>query len=98
VLAVGVLSLGTVRLWPLFLFAMEAPDSGRQLVQRLRADPTTSAIPIIVSSGDVRFLRQQEQLLLAHGCELLTKPYGLDTLLEAIDRLVTPPRDRAIGG
>jgi CheY-like chemotaxis protein len=55
--------------------------NGVELIQRLRADPRLSAIPIVVLSGD-RDARRQADALGARG--FLAKPVELEALLAAV--------------
>jgi CheY-like chemotaxis protein len=61
-------------------------DAGWRLLERLRADPATAALPVIVSSADARALREQGDALRAYRCTVLEKPFDLDALLETVAR------------
>lgn len=74
------------RLHPdLVLLDLTLPDiSGEQVLTRLRADPVTQAVPVIVVSGDTDPAVQHR--VLALGAQwFLTKPYDVDDLLCLVD-------------
>jgi CheY-like chemotaxis protein len=59
---------------------------GGELIERLRRDPATAGIPILVASGDSH---------LAVGADaVISKPYKPQNLTEVADRLLTEGRDR----
>jgi CheY-like chemotaxis protein len=69
------------------LLDLNLPDlSGAEVLARLRADPQTAEIPVIIVSADAT--PNQVQRLLALGAqEYLTKPLNLEKLLGTLDRL-----------
>lgn|SRR5690606_29149632 len=69
---------------------MEHPEAGSQLLEILRLDPATTALPVIVCSADAVFLRQKDALLREKGCIPLEKPFDLDDLLSAVTSVVGP--------
>lgn len=71
---------------------IEHPEAGWELLTVLRNDSLLAAIPIIVASADVLFLRAHAQQVEELGCARLIKPFLLDELLQQVSRLVqTPP-------
>lgn len=70
----------------LILLDLHLPDlSGEEVLKRLKANPATSAIPVIILSADAT--AKQATLLKATGVfEYLTKPIDLKELLGAVDR------------
>lgn len=69
----------------LVLLDLTLPDiSGEQVLARLRADPLTRAVPVIVVSGNTDPAVQHR--VLALGAQwFLTKPYEVDDLLHLVD-------------
>ncbi|HUY99108.1 MAG TPA: response regulator [Thermomicrobiaceae bacterium] len=67
---------------------MEHPASGWDLLDLIRLDPTTTAIPVLVCSADAAFLRSKADVLRAQRCETLEKPFDLDELLSRIQRML----------
>jgi CheY-like chemotaxis protein len=69
----------------LVLLDLHLPDlGGEEVIARLRSDPATRDIPVLVFSADAT--RSQELSLLAAGAVgYLTKPIGVPELLGAID-------------
>jgi CheY-like chemotaxis protein len=72
----------------LILLDMHLPDiSGLELLRHLKADPETSAIPIVAVSADA--LGQQITDALEAGAErYLTKPVSVPELLAVVDTLL----------
>jgi signal transduction histidine kinase/CheY-like chemotaxis protein/HPt (histidine-containing phosphotransfer) domain-containing protein len=69
----------------LVLLDLHLPDlSGEEVLQHLRADPRTSATPVVVLSADAT--EGQVQRLRANGAtDYLTKPFDIPRLLAVID-------------
>ena len=72
-------------------------DEGWQVLQNLRLDPTTSEIPIIVSSTDTRNIAERTAELEAmKNVYLLPKPFSPEALMVALDQMLPGPlRERA---
>ena len=64
----------------------EGEGSGWQLVQQLRGDPETADLPIVVCTGAVHRVRQNEGLLADLGIGVVFKPFDIDNLLAAVNR------------
>jgi len=79
----------------LVLLDLTLPDiSGEQVLARLRADPATRAIPVIVVSGETDPVVQHR--LLAQGAQWwLTKPYEINDLLRLVDDSLQTPSSAA---
>jgi len=74
----------------LILLDLHLPDlGGEQVLERLRADPKTCDIPVIVLSADATG-RQREPLLAAGALDYLTKPIAVSALLRGVDRVLDP--------
>ncbi len=72
----------------LLLLDMHLPDmAGLDLLHHLKADPATSAIPVIVVSADAT-TQQVDAALDAGAVRYLTKPVGVNELLSALDDLL----------
>jgi len=57
--------------------------SGLDAVRAIKANPTTSHIPIIALTADA--MRGQDQITLEAGCDAyISKPFSIDVLLETI--------------
>jgi CheY-like chemotaxis protein len=69
----------------LVLLDLTLPDiGGEQVLARMRADPATSAIPVIVVSGETD--PSVRRRVLAQGAQWwLTKPYEVEDLLQLVD-------------
>jgi CheY-like chemotaxis protein len=76
------------RLPHLVLLDMHLPDmSGLDLLRHLKADPATSAIPVIVVSADAT-AQQVDAALDAGAVRYLTKPVAVNELLATVDDLL----------
>ena len=72
----------------LLLLDMHLPDiDGLTLLQRLKADPATAPIPVLVVSADATPQRI-EQALAAGALQYLSKPLDLDGFLALVDRML----------
>ena len=60
--------------------------NGRELIERLRAQPETASIPILILSANSR-------LLLGKADALLPKPFDLDDLLDQVR--ISPRKEAA---
>jgi DNA-binding response OmpR family regulator len=63
---------------------MEHSEAGVHVLQKLRADPATATIPVIICSADGRLLREKAAAIKALNGELLEKPFDLEPLLARI--------------
>lgn len=75
----------------LVLLDLHLPDiDGDEVIERLRANPVTAEIPVIVMSADATPARIERAL--AGGAQAyITKPLDVDTFRRAVRRVV-PPR------
>lgn len=67
---------------------LQSPDEGWKILEQMRLDPMTTAIPAIVCSADTQFLRWKRRQLRLMNCEVLEKPFRLEELLETVKKLV----------
>jgi CheY-like chemotaxis protein len=70
---------------------IQRADNGWELLNLIRLDPATVDIPVIVSSTDIRDLEAKEPLLRSLNCEILPKPFNLQTLLDKVNEAIGPP-------
>lgn len=61
-----------------------SPDEGWQLIAKLRLEPTTTTIPILICSTDPTIPKQKAEMLSRLNCHYVEKPFNLDTLLEML--------------
>lgn len=74
----------------LVLLDLNLPDlPGAVLLERLRAEPLTRDIPVVVISADAT-PEQVERLKAAGAADYLTKPFDIERLLAVIDGLPRP--------
>jgi CheY-like chemotaxis protein len=75
----------------IILLDLHLPDlHGREVLEQLKAEPATAAIPIVILSADAT-PSQVEQLRAGGAAEYLTKPIDLELLLKTIARLLQTP-------
>jgi CheY-like chemotaxis protein len=86
----------------LILLDLHLPDlHGREVLEQLKRDPATAAIPVVVVSADAT-PGQVEQLMAGGATDYLAKPIDVEMLLEIISAtlqgaspdLVEPPSGR----
>jgi DNA-binding response OmpR family regulator len=91
---VGLLGTGALELIrttrpDLVILDVRLPDvSGWDVLQALKLDPQTSAIPILVCSAAVQELRSLESQLSRIGVDVLIKPFAIDSLLDKVRNLI----------
>lgn len=65
---------------------------GWEIAQQVRAEPEFHELPILVCSADVLALNEvADQLSATRDVEALVKPFDIDDLTSAIDRLLGQP-------
>ena len=69
---------------------LEGIVSGWDILELMRRVPATKDLPVMVCSADAHFLKAHTDLLRQHSCEVLDKPFDLETLLAKIRSLVVP--------
>ena len=67
---------------------IQDPQTGWDLLDRLRRDDVLGATPVIVCAGDVPLLHERAEDSERLGAVVLAKPFDLDDLLTLLDRLV----------
>lgn len=60
---------------------LDDPESGWMILDRMRLDPRTAPIPVIMCSGDRQMLERNAEYLQEQGCCLLAKPFKIPQLL-----------------
>src|SRR6266567_1717551 len=63
-------------------------EHGWTILNLLTLDPETAPIPTIVCSAAIQSLHEHQPMLTKFGVRALPKPFDLDTLLEAIERMI----------
>jgi CheY-like chemotaxis protein len=70
------------------LLDLHLPDiPGEEVLRRLRADPRTAAIPVVVVSADAT-AGSLERLRQAGADAYLTKPLDVDEFLQTVERFL----------
>ncbi|HEV3486093.1 MAG TPA: response regulator [Vicinamibacterales bacterium] len=64
---------------------------GWALLQKMRMEPSTESIPIIVCSAATNWVREQEGWLAAKGVKVVLKPFGVNDLEHAIGQALSLP-------
>jgi CheY-like chemotaxis protein len=63
---------------------------GWQLLQKLKMDRRTAAIPVVVCTAAVKAAQEQQGYLTEQGVTLVLKPFNIDQLEEAIRAAAEP--------
>lgn len=71
-------------MWP-------SPDSEWTLLNLLRIDPRSRAIPVILCTGAVAQVRPMQDHLRSLGIRVVYKPFDIDHLLSEIQHALTHP-------
>jgi DNA-binding response OmpR family regulator len=66
---------------------MYGDPSGFRMVEKLRHDPGTSDLPVILTSGAHRELGRKVGFLVQHHCSVLLKPFSVEELLTRVGAL-----------
>jgi PAS domain S-box-containing protein len=75
----------------LILLDLHLPDlPGNEVLARLRADPSTAEIPVVIISADATD-RSQARLRAAGASDYLTKPLDLDAFMAVVERFLPNP-------
>src|SRR5918912_1077975 len=64
-------------------------EHGWTILNLLTLDPITRPIPMIVCSAAIQSLHEHQEWLSQYGIRALPKPFDLDTLIEAIDDMLS---------
>ena len=64
---------------------IDRPYAGWILLQQLRTNPATAAIPVVLATSDRDFVRGEREAIRAHGAEVLEKPFAPDALLTIVE-------------
>ncbi len=59
-------------------------DSGRELLWQLRQDPITARVLILVCTGAIHLLDQDQERLAEENVAIIQKPFDIDELLAVI--------------
>jgi two-component system phosphate regulon response regulator PhoB/two-component system alkaline phosphatase synthesis response regulator PhoP len=65
-------------------FIIEGENAGWSLLQKLKLDPETACIPVVVCTAAARTVRDLEGHLKAKGVSVILKPFDIDDLLREI--------------
>ena len=88
------LELARVHQPALVLLDLNLPEmSGQEVLLRLRAEPETAAIPVVIVSGDAT-PANVDALKAAGATDYLTKPYHVKEVLAVIDKTAPSPARR----
>ena len=68
--------------------------SGEEVLKRLRGDPATRAIPVMVLSADAT-AHSRERLLALGATEYISKPFQVEELLAQLDRVLRHEKEPA---
>lgn len=66
---------------------MEHKQAGLEVAERIRRNPATAQIPLVICSADPAFLRERSEQIQQYHCYTLEKPFDIDELVDLIDQL-----------
>jgi DNA-binding response OmpR family regulator len=69
---------------------MEHPDTGWVVLECVRLDPETAAIPVIICSADTQRIREKTAYRRERNCDVLEKPFLLTELLAKVASYIGP--------
>ncbi len=69
---------------------LETWETGWEVLCRIKSDDVLEAIPVIVCSADHRSLQAHADTLARTGSSSLLKPFGVDDLLDKVQKVVYP--------
>lgn len=69
-------------------FIINGEEQGWQLLQKLRMNRATQALPIIVCTGAVRLAQELQGQLTAKNVGLVLKPFDIDDLIAEVNRVM----------
>ncbi len=64
------------------------PDVGWNTLHLMRLHGETLRVPVLVCTTDPHLVREKGEMLRAQRCEVLEKPFDLDTLLAALGAML----------
>jgi DNA-binding response OmpR family regulator len=67
------------------------PGRGWSTLDALCLHPKTRHIPVIVCSTDMRMINEKAEMLRELDCQILEKPFDLETLLDRVAAAIGPP-------
>jgi len=62
--------------------------SGMQMLQMLKMQRSTAAIPVLVCTAALQIVREQEGYLVSQGVHVVYKPFEIDDLLANVKQLL----------
>jgi CheY-like chemotaxis protein len=80
----------------MILLDLHLPDvPGEGVLRRLREDPRTASIPVVMVTADAT-AGQVQRLVSAGATAYLTKPLDVSLLLQVVDDILTPMQSSAV--
>jgi CheY-like chemotaxis protein len=71
------------------ILAGGSSNIGWKILERLKQSGATQSIPIIISTADLREVKQRQDFLSAQAITVILKPFNNHTLLEAIRKSIS---------
>jgi CheY-like chemotaxis protein len=67
------------------------PGRGWSTLDATKLHPKTRHIPVIVCSTDMRMINEKVEMLRDLNCQVLEKPFEIETLLDMVAAAIGPP-------
>jgi CheY-like chemotaxis protein len=70
---------------------MEQYDSGLRVLKKLRSNPATEQMPVILYTANSILLHQREHEVRAYHADMLEKPFLIEQVLAKVRDMLSPP-------
>ncbi|MEO7909228.1 MAG: response regulator [Roseiflexaceae bacterium] len=67
------------------------PARGWSTLDSVRLNPKTRHIPVIICSTDMRMINEKAEMLRNMNCQVVEKPFDIETLLDKVVAAIGPP-------
>ena len=68
------------------------PEVGLTILNKMRLDPQTTHIPVVIASTATDYIERNEAHLKSKRCDILMKPFELEELLSIVHKFIAAPK------
>ncbi|HEY8448442.1 MAG TPA: response regulator [Thermomicrobiales bacterium] len=79
-------------------FVIAGAETGLVFLERLKGDPRTASVPVVVCTAAIRQVERLHDQLEAWHCRVLLKPFEIEDLLSAIGDSLAERKSGSDGG